>query len=342
MLSKPLIEKMSPYTTMLSHRRYLPLGEDIQSVILQPTNFCNVRCKYCYLANKDQKQHMSIDVARCVARGLFTLPHSVNLVWHSGEPLTTGIYKMSDLFLEFKHLVDSGKVHHAIQTNATLIDNQWCDFFRKYEVAVSVSIDGPDWANSERVDRNDVNIFSRCIRGIEYLKKNSIPFNVICVVTEKTIEFPAELFQFFVSLGCKSVGFNIVEQDGAALVKQPKGDQVRCFWRKLFDCWKKTPAIDIREFRKVFNWLEVLACNNITEFREMSGDLIPTISFNGELRVLSPELSEISSEKYSNFVIGNVVDTEFSHLIKDARQQLYYKEFNEGRKLCYKTCDYFS
>jgi uncharacterized protein len=101
-------------------------------------------------------------------------------------------------------------------------------------------------------------------------------------------------------------------------------------------------VFDIREFRNVFNWLEVLSHNKIPDYKDLAVDLIPSISFSGELRILSPELSEISSEKYSNFVVGNVTDKNFSCLISKATELDYYRDFAEGRRICYRTCDYFS
>jgi len=123
----------------------------VQSVVMQPTSFCNIDCTYCYLPFRHANQVMSTTSAENVASGLAKIvERSVNVIWHGGEPLSCGIQRFLHLIQPFEALRQRKLVTHVIQTNAILIDEKWCDLFREYGFEVGVSIDGPEWANKHR------------------------------------------------------------------------------------------------------------------------------------------------------------------------------------------------
>ncbi|MEO7194522.1 MAG: radical SAM protein [Pseudonocardiaceae bacterium] len=143
-------------------------------IILQPTSLCNLDCAYCYLPGRKSKKEMSLPVARAIAEGLhpdWMESAPLELVWHGGEPLTVGPALFEELLKPFAPLQNSGLVQHVIQTNATLITNEWCDLFLRHDVAVGVSFDGPSTLNHNRVDWQGKPTLTRIMHGITKLKE---------------------------------------------------------------------------------------------------------------------------------------------------------------------------
>ncbi len=124
-----------------------------QLLILQPTPFCNLDCDYCYLPNRDSHARMPLDTVRKVAEQLKQdqlLSPMLSVVWHAGEPLVLPIQFYQSAFETFNEVLgDICQVFHSIQTNATLIDADWCELFKNYQVRIGVSIDGPQFLHDK-------------------------------------------------------------------------------------------------------------------------------------------------------------------------------------------------
>src|SRR5688572_19475467 len=104
------------------------LSQTTQAIVVQPTTFCNLNCRYCYLPNRHKQLLMDIEVAKALADQIssWELIRPVCLIWHGGEPLATGMNYFESLIQPFRTLMEAGRVIHEIQTNATLITNEWC------------------------------------------------------------------------------------------------------------------------------------------------------------------------------------------------------------------------
>jgi uncharacterized protein len=113
----------------------------------------------------------------------------------------------------FDELRRAGRVRHSLQTNATLVNDAWCDLFRERDVAVGVSIDGPADLNVERVDWAGRPAFDRIVAGIGKLVDRQIRFSLIAVVGEG-IGRAEDLLDFLAGLGPTSIGLNIEELEG--------------------------------------------------------------------------------------------------------------------------------
>lgn len=101
------------------------------TLVLQPTSFCNLDCSYCYLPDRRSRQLMSLSVATACARSIEQQDsaYPVSVVWHGGEPTATPIDVFQELLAPFEALRRAGRVRHEIQTNATLMNERWCDLF---------------------------------------------------------------------------------------------------------------------------------------------------------------------------------------------------------------------
>src|SRR4051812_11548630 len=150
-------------------------------VVMQPTTLCNLDCVYCYLPHRGLDNRMSVEVAGAVADSVnrWAADHErFSVVWHGGEPLATGREHLSALMAPFPG------VEHHVQTNATLIDDAWCEFFARTRMRVSVSVDGPAARNGARVNRGGAPAYQRILRGIDSLRRHGIGFSALCVVSD--------------------------------------------------------------------------------------------------------------------------------------------------------------
>lgn len=314
-----------------------------EKIVLQPTSLCNLNCSYCYLPGRNKNHKMLPSVANQVAKALQLLPHKVSLIWHGGEPLACGLNYFHKLIEPFSDLENSNQVTHFIQTNGTLIDTNFCSFFLENKFRVGVSIDGPAWANINRVDWNGKTSFSKIVEGIECLKSAKVPFSVIAVVNQENLNKAKELFTFFCELGCTALGINIEEEEGINKSRFICDDEkVTLFWANLFSAWQSNPAIEIREFRYVLSWAKAVNDGLIKQFLEHDFDIFPTITWNGDVIVLSPEFAGHKSEKYGSFVVGNVLEKPLMEILADAMDLPYVVDYRLGVKQCQKECKYFS
>jgi uncharacterized protein len=319
------------------------LAAEPTALILQPTTLCNLDCSYCYLPARKLKRDMTPEVARAIADGIpeaWPTSGTLEVVWHGGEPLTIGTGAMRQLFAPFERLRQAGRIMHVVQTNATLITDEWCDLFVEFDVSVGLSIDGPSEMTANRVDWRGVPAFDRILAGISRLKERGVRFTVIAVVDHANTGNAAEILDFVAALGCLFVGLNIEEKEGANTHNgTPTVDQARRFWRDTLLWSNANPDVKVRE---VEHLLEYLALSPTARAASVLHDPIPTIGWDGNTVLLSPELLGARSEKYHDFIAGNVLTDSLPVIIGRAAGLAYVQEFREGVGRCRAGCDFFA
>jgi uncharacterized protein len=228
---------------------------------------------------------------------------------------------------------------HGLQTNATLINAPWCDLLAEHGVQVGVSIDGPAACNAARVDRRGESAFERIMRGIAALRAAGISYTAICVVTPETVTHADELVEFFTDLGCTSVGFNLEEQEGVNAHRTPlTAQQAQGFWLRLWQLREAGSGLAIRDLDRLCDWLDTTKTKNT---QDQPFDPIPTVSFRGDVVILSPELLGMRSPEYGDFVIGNVLQDTIPTMLTRAGHFRYVQEFADGLRGCATTCEFF-
>ena len=311
-------------------------------IVLQPTTLCNLDCDYCYLTDRHEPNKMSVGVAEAVAASIKDAPHPITILWHGGEPLACGIEHFRKLVEPFEQLRLAGKINHNIQINGTMISPDWCRLFREKGFRVGLSIDGPEGCNVNRVNRANMPAWDRIMKGVGLLKINRIPFGIIAVVSEANIDCAEPLYEFFSSLGCRSVCVNIVESEGLNKEKNHLREKdVRRFWSELFDEWRANPVIRIREFDNALGWLKRVS-DDFEQHEYFARDLWPTIAWNGDVLMLSPEFLSIPQEKRDEFVTGNILNKPLTEIVEDSFSAKYVKDYFAGIKKCASECMYFS
>ncbi|MFJ8752117.1 cyclophane-forming radical SAM peptide maturase AmcB [Streptomyces sp. NPDC102441] len=326
--------------------RYQQRFASPQTVVIQPTTWCNLDCRYCYLPFRKLKHQMPPEVAEVLAQQVAELEDTGNpigVVWHAGEALAVGQQKFAALLDPFEELRHAGRVHHYVQTNATLITDTWCHLLSAYDVHLGVSIDGPAALNAERVDLRGKPAFDRILRGITQLRENGIPFSVISVVGTLGIAMPEELMEFLTTLGAHSVGFNIEEIEGINTDRQPPtAVQAEEFWSRIITWSRKHPgAPAVREVDRLAGYLQLIRSGRRAEWDRRLLDPIPTVSWKGDVVLLSPELADTTAPEYGDFAAGNILGRPLTEILRDAHRLRYVREFLTGLDRCQTECEFF-
>lgn len=186
-------------------------------VMLKPVGaVCNLACEYCYYLEKkglypELKNHIMSEqlLEKFIQEYLETqtMPE-VLFTWHGGETLMRPIsfYKKA---LEFQRKYARGRqIDNCIQTNGTLLTDDWCRFFKENNFLVGISIDGPQEFHDEyRRNRQGLPSFHKVMKGIELLKKHGVEYNAMAVVNDYNVDYPLEFYNFFKQIECHFIQF---------------------------------------------------------------------------------------------------------------------------------------
>jgi len=309
-------------------------------VVMQPTTLCNLDCAYCYLPSRAVDRRMPVAVAEAVApaANAWASAGRFSLVWHGGEPLAAGREHLAALLAPFDPAVE-----HHIQTNATLIDDAWCEFFQEHRIRVSISVDGPRERNGDRVTRGGHPSYDRIMNGVEALRRHGIPFSALAVVSSPEPGLATELYRYFLDLGCEVLGINIEEREGV----NTRGNAfpaatVIDFWAELLAAWRRDPRIHLREVEWSLRYAAAVLDGTADEVLPRQLDPIPTVGHDGSVVLLSPELAGFTHPRYGDFSSGNVLTTGLPEILAAAESVPWISEFLTGVENCRATCPYFS
>jgi uncharacterized protein len=223
----------------------------ITSLLIKPASaVCNLDCEYCFYLDRDADPYsalpgrrMTLDtLERLVDSYLFySYPNSV-FAFQGGEPTLAGLPFFEKL-IEYQQQHGRGgqSVANALQTNAVLIDKNWCDLFRSYNWLLGVSLDGPEEINDlYRFNKEKHGTWKRVMQSVELLQANKVEFNILCVLSAANVEKPKELYRFYRKLGIDNIQFiPLAEFDGngTRLPFTITPEQYGRFMCEVFDLW---------------------------------------------------------------------------------------------------------
>jgi uncharacterized protein len=310
-------------------------------VIMQPTTLCNLDCAYCYLPSRAHDRRMPVAVAEAVAasvNGWVERTGRFSVVWHGGEPTSAGRAHLARLMAPF------AEVEHHIQTNATLLDDAWCEFLAGHEVRVGISVDGPPALTARRVTRGGRPAYDQIMRGIDALRRHGIPFAALCVVADPCPGVASELYAFFAELGCYALGINVEEREGVNRRDTGfPGPAVQAFWAELTGAWRADPRIELREIEWALRYAGAALAGTDDHLLPRQLDPIPSIGADGRVVLLSPELAGFADPRYGDFASGNVLDRPLHKIVAGAagRPHGWVAEYLAGIEACRAGCPYF-
>jgi len=182
---------------------------------------CNLNCEYCFYLEKKalfgsgEQYRMSDKVLSAFIINYITSQPTpvVEFLWQGGEPTLLGI----DFFkrvLDFQKRFSGGKtITNALQTNGTLLTDEWCLFLRENKFLVGISLDGPKEINDRyRRDRQGNGTFGQVMRGLKLLQKHKVEYNLLACVARETAAYPLEVYRFFRDAGVEFIQFTPIAE----------------------------------------------------------------------------------------------------------------------------------
>lgn len=234
---------------------------------------CNLDCHYCYyLPTKTifPRQHrMSLATLESIfASVLPRFGSEVTVAWQGGEPTLAGLdFFQKAIDFQNRYARPGQRISHALQTNGTLLDDDWCKFLNKNEFLIGLSLDGPPaFHDRYRLTNRGSPSAATVLRGLKLLQTNNVQYNILCVLNDHNVGHPDEVFGYLVNLGSRWLQFiPAIEwvKDPADSSRNvlapysPDPEQYGRFLCRIFDLWfeRHRATISVRDFDAVLNKL---------------------------------------------------------------------------------------
>jgi uncharacterized protein len=288
---------------------------------------CNLRCSYCYYLEKDQLYPENSPLMSDEILEKYIIQHigatsddTIMFSWHGGEPTLAGIEFFKKAFkFQKRHLPAGKSLLNGIQTNATLLNDDFCRFMADEGFIAGVSIDGPDEMHGRhRRTASGESSFSKTMRGYELLVKYGITSEILCVVNAHNVNHPLEVYNFFKSLDARFVTFlplviRSAELSGTVTADSVPSEAFGYFLMKIFDDWveKDISKIKVQVFEEVlrsaFNQDHTLCI-----FKVNCGG-VPVLEQNGDF---------YSCDHYVNrdHLLGNIKQKSIAEMLDSLKQ----------------------
>ena len=329
--------------------RFGPIG----LVVVQSTSLCNLDCSYCYLPDRQKKRVFDLNMLPLLMQRILESPFAgpeFSLVWHAGEPLTlpTSWYDQATAIIN-RSLEQFGaqdiQLDQHVQSNATLINDAWCDCFQRNRIVVGISVDGPEHIHdAHRRFRNGRGSHALAMKGIESLHKNDVPFHCISVVTADAMEQPEAMYRFFRDNGIREVGFNVEEQEGIHTSSSMQGSEMEAKYRNFLHAFWSLSEQDgypviLREFDQVISLIQ--GNQRMTQNELNRPFSILSVDWQGNFSTFDPELLSVASDRYGTFNLGNLQDLSLVESTETEQFRRLLLDMSSGVESCHQGCEYF-
>jgi uncharacterized protein len=189
-------------------------------VVAKPIGpLCNLNCEYCFYLEKQalfgagEKYPMPDEVlSRFITNYIGSQPTPVvEFVWQGGEPTLLGVDFFKRVIGLQRPFVGTKTITNSLQTNGTLLTDEWCDFLKKNNFMVGISLDGPKEVHDRyRRDHEGNGTFDRVMRGLRLLRKHGVDYNVMACVARETANHPLDVYRFLKGEGVEFIQFTPV------------------------------------------------------------------------------------------------------------------------------------
>ena len=322
-------------------------------VVVQSTSLCNLDCSYCYLPDRQKRRVFDLNMLPLLMQRILESPFAgpeFSLVWHAGEPLTlpTSWYDEATVIIN-RSLEQFGaqdiQLDQHVQSNATLINDAWCDCFQRNRIVVGISVDGPEHIHdAHRRFRNGRGSHALAMKGIESLHRNDVPFHCISVVTADAMEQPEEMYRFFRDNGIREVGFNVEEQEGIHTSSSMQGSEMEAKYRTFLHAFWSLSEQDgypviLREFDQVISLIQ--GNQRMTQNELNRPFSILSVDWQGNFSTFDPELLSVASDRYGTFNLGNLQDLSLVESTETEQFRRLLLDMSSGVESCHQGCEYF-
>lgn len=311
---------MSNISTPFAHPLYMmakPAG-----------SMCNLSCRYCYYLEKSElyDEYTNKIMSDALLEKFIdeyitsqTMP-DVLFTWHGGEPLMRPLSFYKNVIKLQKQYSRGHHIDNCIQTNGTLLTDEWCEFLHENNWLVGISIDGPQkFHDKYRRDRRGGASFYKVMNGIKLLNKHDVEWNAMAVINNNNVEHPLEFYHFFKDIDCHYIQFTpIVERDqnGKLTPESITPEQWGNFLCTIFDEWVRN---DVGEYyiqlfdATLSNWAGVAP--GICSMAKTCGHA-GIIEFNGDVYSCDHFV-------YPEYKLGNLNENTLVEMMYSERQKSF-------------------
>ena len=329
-------------------------------VMLKPAGaHCNLACKYCYYLEKNklyptaQRHLMSDEMLEQFTREYIEAQtmNQVLFTWHGGEPLLRSLdFYRKALSLQQKY-AGGRRIDNVIQTNGTLLTDEWCEFFAQNHWLVGISIDGPQPDHDHyRLTAAGKPSWKKVMQGIKLLKKHGVEWNAMAVVNAYNANHPLEFYRFFKENGCQFLQFTpIVErqtrhEDGRTLASLVDKDEIPLseasvapeqwgyFLCAIFDEWVR------KDVGKIF--VEIFDCT-LANWMGISPGICAYSKECGHAGVMEHNGDVYSCDHFvfPEYKLGNIRDHSLIDMLYGEQQQEFSRLKHSSLPRQCKECD---
>lgn len=329
-------------------------------VMLKPAGaHCNLACKYCYYLEKNklyptaQRHLMSDEMLEQFTREYIEAQtmSQVLFTWHGGEPLLRSIdFYRKALSLQQKY-AGGRRIDNVIQTNGTLLTDEWCEFFAQNHWLVGISIDGPQpYHDHYRLTAAGKPSWKKVMQGIKLLKKHGVEWNAMAVVNAYNVNHPLEFYRFFKENGCQFLQFTpIVErltrhEDGRTLASLADKNEIPLseasvtpeqwgyFLCAIFDEWVR------KDVGKIF--VEIFDCT-LANWMGISPGICAYSKECGHAGVMEHNGDVYSCDHFvfPEYKLGNIRDHSLIDMLYGEQQQEFSRLKHSSLPRQCKECD---
>ena len=329
-------------------------------VMLKPAGaHCNLACKYCYYLEKNklyptaQRHLMSDEMLEQFTREYIEAQtmNQVLFTWHGGEPLLRSIdFYRKAISLQQKYAGDR-RIDNVIQTNGTLLTDEWCEFFAQNHWLVGISIDGPQPDHDHyRLTAAGKPSWKKVMQGIKLLKKHGVEWNAMAVVNAYNANHPLEFYRFFKENGCQFLQFTpIVErltrhEDDRTLASLADKDEISLseasvapeqwgyFLCAIFDEWVR------KDVGKIF--VEIFDCT-LANWMGISPGICAYSKECGHAGVMEHNGDVYSCDHFvfPEYKLGNIRDHSLIDMLYGEQQQEFSRLKHSSLPRQCKECD---
>lgn len=316
-------------------------------LVIHPTQFCNLDCTYCWAPNRSVTKKVELAAITAALKQVLSSPavQRIDLCWLTGEPLVMGLTHFQTVLDIYRDLVPAESVgRFVVQTNGTLLDREYAEFFARNGFTVGVSLDGPrEIHDRQRPSKNGRSSHELAVRGIDHLRQAGVHGGALCVITKRTLELGAkELFAFFAERGIAwsyLIGAAIGENDGHGdNITIDDVPRLRFFLSELIDLWGSSEHAYIRDFdqfaRRIYGEHEELDTNNLGCLDILN--LLP----NGDFFWGNPELLSATGLGL-DYIKGNIATHSVIEFRNTKSFKAFERETHDGVDKCREECSYF-
>lgn len=310
---------------------------------------CNLACQYCFYLSKAQlypESHwrMSDEVLEAYLKQLLAASHlpEASVAWQGGEPTLMGLdFFQHSIELVNKYKKQGQQVSFSLQTNGTLLDDEWCKFFKTHSFLIGLSLDGTaEMHNAYRTDKGGQGSFNRVRRAWDLLQAHGVDVNILCAVHAANASRPMEVYHFFRDvLRARFIQFIPIVEPQPIRISPPmsdlearvgenpfaasrpsqrsvKPDQFGTFLMEIFDEWVQHDVgkVFIQSFESALaSWCHLPA--SVCIFQEVCGSSL-ILEHNGDLYSCDHFVDPAHR-------LGNILEQPLAELARSSRQHQF-------------------